>query len=34
MHLLGAKPFNNYISDGKVSVYRVKARLLNLHSRA
>jgi hypothetical protein len=34
MHILGAKHFNKYISDGKTSVYRVKARLLNLHSLA
>src|SRR5258707_1389630 len=33
MHTLGAKQFNKYISDGKASVYRVEARLLNLHSR-
>jgi len=33
MHILGAKQFNKYISDGKRSVYRVKTRLLNLHYR-
>jgi hypothetical protein len=34
MHILGAKQINNYISNRKVSVYRVEARLLNLHSRS
>jgi len=33
MHILGAKQFNKYINDGKASLYRVKARLLNPHSR-
>jgi hypothetical protein len=29
MHILVAKQFNNYISDGKINVYRVKAGLLH-----
>jgi hypothetical protein len=31
-HILGAKQFGKYISDGKASAYRIKAPLLNLRS--
>jgi len=34
MHILGAKPFVRFLEAKKPSLFRVEARLLQLHSRA